>query len=722
MTVTTTLDRQYFDGDGSNKVFPFNFRFFTNDQIYVSLIAPDGTITLQNLTTNYTLSGALQAGGGTVTMVVAPPLTVPATRVFIQRILPQVQPTSIRNQGKFYPEIHEDAFDRLTMLIQQALAGLANALQLTFSKTGWNFLGYKGINVGTPTQPTDAATKGYVDSSSQGNNSYTDSQILRTVRGGSGEVLTQLPPAASRANKVMGFDASGNPLATLPASGSGTELAIDLANDLDPSKGPGMIGLDRELQYPPGTVGAAIKSAGVSPWEFADLLIYKPGIDPGGWDWSPAFNAAFSKYGELSPGRGRYGLGSTVFTEPGMRLRGHGPGHAGGTAYSDIFATVLIALPGFVGDAVFRGRINPPENVLTAPQLEQFRLDLSQCNSHGIHLSAAYDGVKMDNVHVVGTPDDKYAVWLDGGDYGLAQTLLATNVQCFGRASSTRTMAVARYDALNESLFIGCKWFGASAGVLASAGAAVEFAGCSGITMVGSSTAFSADGVAIVDHPIRKTNGFSMLSPTFEAHTRSAFTCKPDASRKATEVYIVAPRYYDSVFAMVNAIDVDNIERSSFDCQFKRAIVGFGGDQNTVYAQRQSYLTDNGTNTIIISTPNASDPYYAINKRIKAIGGVTCDSGLAQRVAVFTAATGAIPSSTKVVVVNRATIGTYSLPAANAFGAGFSMEIVIRGVGAGSISITAIGSDLIEGSTSLAIASGGKSRLVSDGVNSWYSV
>lgn len=242
MTVTTTLDRQYFDGNGSNKVFPFNFRFFTNDQIYVSLIAPDGTVTPQSLTTNYTLTGALQAGGGTVTMIVAPPFTMPATRVFVQRILSQTQPTSIRNQGKFYPEIHEDAFDRLTMLIQQALSGLNNALQLTSSQNGWNFLGYKGINVGAPTQPTDAATKDYVDASSQGNTSYTDNQILRTVRGGAGEVLTQLPPAASRANKVMGFDASGQPVGILPASGSGTELAIDLANPIDPFKGAGMIG------------------------------------------------------------------------------------------------------------------------------------------------------------------------------------------------------------------------------------------------------------------------------------------------------------------------------------------------------------------------------------------------------------------------------------------------------------------------------------------------
>lgn len=181
MTVTTMLDRQYFNGDGSNKVFPFNFRFFTNDQIYVSLIAPDGTITPQSLTTNYTLTGALQAGGGTVTMNVAPPFTMPATRVFIQRVLSQVQPTSIRNQGKFYPEIHEDAFDRMTMLIQQALAGLSNSLQLTFSKTGWNFLGYRGINAADPINAQDVTTKSWVSSQIDSVTSYSYGLYLKSI-------------------------------------------------------------------------------------------------------------------------------------------------------------------------------------------------------------------------------------------------------------------------------------------------------------------------------------------------------------------------------------------------------------------------------------------------------------------------------------------------------------------------------------------------------------
>lgn len=500
-----------------------------------------------------------------------------------------------------------------------------------------------------------------------------------------------------------------------------------LSEENIPTDGAGIVGFSRDIVYPPSSAGVALKGADVTPWEFADLLTYTPGADPAGWDWSPAINGALRARGEVSLGFGAYGVRSPIVVMPGNRIKGKGPGHAGGTAYSNIFASRIIALADFSGDAVFTSSVTSPENVLTAPQLEQFRLDLLQCGSHGIHFLDVYDGVKFYNLHVVGAPLDKYACWLQDGSYGLGQTLIMTNSQFFRRPNSTSTMAVSRFEAVNESNLIGCKWFGSSGGVLASAGAAVEFAGCSGMTLVGCSTAFSADGVAIVDHP-RKTIGFSLISHTFEAHTRTGFVCKPAAARKATEVHLVAPRYYDSVFNMINAIDVDNVEISDFDCQFKRGIVGSGADQNIVHAQRQSYITDSGTNTLILSRPNASDAYYGINKRVRAIGGLTSsgilisEGGLSQRVAIFSAATGKIGVSVKNVLVNRATQGTYELPSASAFGSGFSMEVVIRGIGAGSITITPEGSNLIEGTTSLNIATGGKVRLVSDGVSNWYSI
>lgn len=505
------------------------------------------------------------------------------------------------------------------------------------------------------------------------------------------------------------------------------QLEERLSEENIPTEGAGIVGFSRDIVYPPSSAGVALMGADVTPWEFADLLTYTPGADPAGWDWSPVINGALRARGEVSLGFGAYGVRSPIVVMPGNRIKGKGPGHAGGTAYSNIFASRIIALADFSGDAVFTSSVTSPENVLTAPQLEQFRLDLLQCGSHGIHFLDVYDGVKFDNLHVVGAPLDKYACWLQDGSYGLGQTLMMTNSQFFRRPNSTSTMAVSRFEAVNESSLIGCKWFGSSGGVLASAGAAVEFAGCSGMTLVGCSTAFSADGVAIVDHP-RKTIGFSLISHTFEAHTRTGFVCKPAAARKATEVHLVAPRYYDSVFNMINAIDVDNVEISDFDCQFKRGIVGSGADQNIVHAQRQTYITDSGTNTLILSRPNAIDAYYGINKRIRAISGLTSagilisEGGLCERVALFTAQSGKIGANVKTVLVNRATQGNYELPSASAFGSGFSMEIVIRGIGAGSIVIAPEGLNLIEGLTSLNIPTGGKARLISDGASNWYVI
>lgn len=159
MTVTTTLDRQYFPGDGANKNFPFNFKFFDNSQIFVYLIDPLGTVIGKTLNVDYTLSGANSPVGGTVVFSVAPPNLY---RVLVQRIIPQVQPTSIRNQGAFFPATHEDVFDRLTMLIQQSIAESGNSLKLDKSGSFWDFSGKAGKNAADPVDAQDVATKNWV--------------------------------------------------------------------------------------------------------------------------------------------------------------------------------------------------------------------------------------------------------------------------------------------------------------------------------------------------------------------------------------------------------------------------------------------------------------------------------------------------------------------------------------------------------------------------------
>lgn len=186
MTVSTTDSIQTFNGNGAT-VFPFGFRFLDDTHLVVTRINIYGDNLPLVLGPDYTVTGAGAPDGGSVTL--ATQLLV-GERLVVSRVVPIVQPTDLRNQGKYLAETHETVFDRLTMIAQQGESQLSRALRVPDS----------------------------------------DPEPER------------LPGASSRANKVMGFDNEGNPIGVLPASGSGTELAIDLANNADSAKGSGMIG------------------------------------------------------------------------------------------------------------------------------------------------------------------------------------------------------------------------------------------------------------------------------------------------------------------------------------------------------------------------------------------------------------------------------------------------------------------------------------------------
>ena len=63
--------------------------------------------------------------------------------------------------------------------------------------------------------------------------------------------LVVLPPVAQRAGKILGFNSVGQPVGTVPLSGSGTELALDLAGP----GGSGMVGYQLSL------LGTAVRTA-----------------------------------------------------------------------------------------------------------------------------------------------------------------------------------------------------------------------------------------------------------------------------------------------------------------------------------------------------------------------------------------------------------------------------------------------------------------------------
>ncbi|WP_282361407.1 hypothetical protein [Pseudomonas sp. PS01300] len=157
MTVSTTDSIVDFSSGGPD--FPIPYRFLQNSDIEAVLTKQDGTT--ETLTwAQYTLTGAGAQSGGTLTSTYAAGvLAVPGATLTISRVMAAVQPTDLRNQGKFLAETHENVFDRLTMLIQQGLAGLSRALMRPIGKNYYDAEGRQIKNLGDPNDNQDAVNK-----------------------------------------------------------------------------------------------------------------------------------------------------------------------------------------------------------------------------------------------------------------------------------------------------------------------------------------------------------------------------------------------------------------------------------------------------------------------------------------------------------------------------------------------------------------------------------
>lgn len=230
MTVSTVVDHNDYTGNGVTTSFPYTFRIFKKSDLTVSVIDLIGTLTVLVLDTDYTVTNAGGYNGGSVV------LTTPLAngwQISIARELEPTQETDLRNQGKFFAEVHEDAFDKLTMLIQQVSSLFRLALRKPSSIANWyDALNNYIRNLKDPRDPQDAATKNYTDN-------LVGSNFNRTLRVPESSI-PQLPPANLRANMIQGFDSAGNPVMLVPQSGSAADVLLQLAST-DPGKGDALI-------------------------------------------------------------------------------------------------------------------------------------------------------------------------------------------------------------------------------------------------------------------------------------------------------------------------------------------------------------------------------------------------------------------------------------------------------------------------------------------------
>jgi len=130
MTVnTTSITSGPYTGNGVTTSFPYTFKAFTdaNVIVYHTVDTVQSTLTLG---THYSVTGTGVDGGGNVVMTTAP---ASGDEIYIRSNYSAEQLTDFDSQGGFYPDTHEDAFDKQTMLIQQLEDVQGRGLRLPLS-------------------------------------------------------------------------------------------------------------------------------------------------------------------------------------------------------------------------------------------------------------------------------------------------------------------------------------------------------------------------------------------------------------------------------------------------------------------------------------------------------------------------------------------------------------------------------------------------------------
>ncbi|WP_270582587.1 glycosyl hydrolase family 28-related protein [Enterobacter roggenkampii] len=157
MTVSTVVDHNDYTGNGVTTSFPYTFRIFQKTDLTVSVLDLSGTLIVLVLDADYTVTNAGGYSGGNVV------LTAPLEngwKISIARELEVTQETDLRNQGKFFAEVHENAFDKLTMLIQQVSTLFRLALRKPSSIANWyEAEGNRIQNLADPSAEMDSVNK-----------------------------------------------------------------------------------------------------------------------------------------------------------------------------------------------------------------------------------------------------------------------------------------------------------------------------------------------------------------------------------------------------------------------------------------------------------------------------------------------------------------------------------------------------------------------------------
>lgn len=133
MTVTSTSNKIIYTGSGTTGPFVYNFKIFEDTDLeVVKYTISDGISVTLALTTDYTVTGAGDDSGGTVTLIAS---LSSSYKLILRRVLPITQEIDYIANDPFPAATHEEALDRSTMINQQQQELLDRAVLVPLGTT-----------------------------------------------------------------------------------------------------------------------------------------------------------------------------------------------------------------------------------------------------------------------------------------------------------------------------------------------------------------------------------------------------------------------------------------------------------------------------------------------------------------------------------------------------------------------------------------------------------
>jgi hypothetical protein len=225
MTISSTINRISYEGNGVTLAFSVPFSFFDDDELQViERVIATGAETVKSLNNDYAVQGG-DGAAGSIIATIAPPSTVSWT---VLRRTRRTQAIDFTDNDPFPAETHERGLDRLTMIAQDSANAVDRALRFP---------------------ATDLTT-----------------------------LDPEVPNSMARAGKYLAFDSGGLPIASGGPTGNSaipvSSFIEGLLDDADPAAARTTLGL---------VIGADVAPAGISGDFVGRVTAYVGTTPPPGW-------------------------------------------------------------------------------------------------------------------------------------------------------------------------------------------------------------------------------------------------------------------------------------------------------------------------------------------------------------------------------------------------------------------------------------------------------